>query len=303
MSSTQRQRYGLSDLKRIAPKNNTRQFFNMPNTFGEEGEDHINISTRSISQLGRLLDPDYVKSFSYPHIGVFSSVMSLWYWLRSPDMDDSLRKMTGTTLRQYSRNNRLDQVYTPNFRVVIGIATWLKVKEYTNILNEIKKMPKDTVFLAYHHVNGSQVRMTNNSASIIVPIAEEIFRAVHEGREPDFSQMADRSHLSGLSYLHGALKRFMPETRIKNMIEAEKNALVEKPSEEVVKPPKKTKSTNRRTFAKNTDKQERGQVAPVEILDELGYHAESTPIAETEVVAQSSETQDVVVEVPVVELS
>lgn len=192
-------------------------YFNSPNNFGDEGVDHINISIQSGERIGKLLDPAYLKSINYHHVGKFSSVLSLWHWVRSTDLDDNYRRMSGNELKAYAESNGSFGNYVPNFKAIIGKATWLKVKAYPHIIREIKELPDGLKLLSYHVVKSSNLRICTNYAAIIIDIAKEIITAVKENREPDFSKMVDKPNLAGIDYLEGVLVKVLPAEKIEEL--------------------------------------------------------------------------------------
>lgn len=191
-----------------------------PNSYSDEGVDHINISGQSATRLGKLLDPSYLKVIHYPHIGKFNSVLNLWYWLKATNMDDQLRKLTGVKLKNRIADNE-GQAKVHNFRSIIAYATYLKLQEYPHILKDLRTLPKGVEFVSYYTPKGSAVRMCSNYAPVVVEIVRMIKEALDRGEEPDFGLLNTRDSAEGFYYLEpflrerlGAekLSRFQPET-------------------------------------------------------------------------------------------
>ena len=199
-------------------------YFNSPNNFGDEGVDHINISIQSSTRIGKILDPVYLKSITYNHVGKFSSVLSLWHWIRSSDLDDNYRRLSGNELKSYAEANGSFGNYVPNFKAIIGLATWLKVKSYPYILRDIKELPDNIQILSYSVVKSSNLRICTNYAAIIIGIAKEIIAAVKEDREPDFDKMVDKPNLAGIDYLEGVLVKILPAEKIAQLKNGDKAA-------------------------------------------------------------------------------
>jgi len=214
MASQPKKKLNLSDLKK---KFKSTAYFNSPNKAGKEGVDHINISIQSETRIGKLLDPAYLKAFNYRYVGKFNSVMSMWYWVRSPQLDDNFRRLTGSKLKMYAETNKVFANYVPNFQAIIAQATWLKIKGYANIIKEIKELDPNIKLYSYHIVKSSNLRICTNYASMIIEIAEELFKAIREDREPDFSLFADRPNVSGLDNLEGVLSKILPKEKIEEM--------------------------------------------------------------------------------------
>lgn len=213
----------------------TNIYYNHPNNFKEEGEDHININFTSNSKIGKIFDPSYVKVINYHHIGKFSSVLNLWHWLRSDDLDDAIRRMSGYNLRLYTdANNSGFSKKIPNFKAIIGLATWYKIKSYKNIIKEIKELDPNIKFLSYYTVKSSNLRVCTNYASLVVDIANIIVKAIREDTQPDFSSLVDDKNNTGLLYLEGFLSGILPIEKIEEMKKIEIAEEPEDPEEEVV---------------------------------------------------------------------
>lgn len=211
-------------FKDIRKQFRARAYYNHPNNFGEEGVDHINISIQSKTRLGKILDPAYLKVINYKYIGKFNSVLSLWYWVRSPSLDDNIRRLTGRNLKMYAEANGIFNNYVPNFKAIIATATWLKVKSYPSIIKEIKELNPEIKLLSYHIVKSSNLRICTNYASLIIDIADTIIKAVKDGVEPDFSLFVDNKEKAGLMYLEGVLSKVLPPEKIEELKNSEHNS-------------------------------------------------------------------------------
>ena len=179
------------------------KFFH-PNSFLKEGEDHINISSQSLTQIGLLLDPSYYKVIDYPHIGKFSSVLNLWYWLKTFPLDDSLRKLSGLRLKN-RMSGKCPTRNISNFKAIIAQATYMKLLSYPNTVAQFKALPSDCVFLSYYIPKGSSLRICSSYASIVVEIATLLKKAIDTGVEPDFTSLMTRGHTSEMSFLKAFL--------------------------------------------------------------------------------------------------
>jgi hypothetical protein len=196
----------------------TNIYYNHPNNFGKEGEDHININFTSTSKIGKIFDPSYVKVINYHHIGKFSSVLNLWHWLRSDDLDDAIRRMSGYNIRLYTEaNSNGFNKKIPNFKAIIGLATWYKIKSYKHIVKEIKELDPNIKFLSYYVVKSSNLRVCTNYASLVVDIVNIIVKAIRENTQPDFSTLVDDKDNTGLLYLEGFLSSILPADKIEEM--------------------------------------------------------------------------------------
>lgn len=209
------------DFKDLRKKFRATAPFNNPNKFGKEGEDHINISIQSETRLGKIFDPAYLKVINYKHIGKFNSVLSLWYWVRSATLDDTIRRLTGRNLKVYADSNGIFNKFVPNFKAIIGQATWNKIKSYPDIIREIKALDDKKTLISYHIVKSSGLRIATSYAALIIDIAELIIKAVKEGKEPDFSVFVDTKDKAGMVYLEGVLEKVMSPEVLERMRNAE----------------------------------------------------------------------------------
>lgn len=184
--------------------------YNQPNSFGQEGVDHINISAHSNTHLGKLLDPSYFRTVEYPHIGKFGSVLNLWYWLRSEPCNDALRRPCASKLRAIALSCNLT-AYVPNFRAIIAYATYQKLIRYPNAINEIKNLAPEVSFVSYYNPHNSQLRVASNYARVIVEVAQFLREAIAAGQEPNFDKLLPQDADTQLTYLAPFMKERFPE--------------------------------------------------------------------------------------------
>lgn len=223
-----------NSFKSLRDQIKANDYFNRPNEFKEEGVDHINISMSSGSHLGKVSDPAYVKTLNYRNIGKFTSVLNLWYWLRSDDLDDNLRKLVGTRLRKYgdSKGRSSGRQHVPNFKAIIGHATWLKLRQYPALLEELRNKPDNVKYLSYNLIKGSGIRVSTNYAGMVIEIMDIITDAVKKGVDPDFTPLCDNKDQAGLHYLEGFLTRLVTPEALVVMMEAF-NTPEEQPQQEL----------------------------------------------------------------------
>lgn len=189
-------------------------YYQRPNDYGKEGDDHINLSIQSSTRLGKVFDPAYLKVIDYPFIGKFCSVFSLWCWLKADVIDDSLRRLTGPQLRKHMQYKKMAMSSVPNFKAIIAYATWMKLQDYPNLIEEIKKLSPDIKLLSYDIVRGSELRVCTKYAPLIISIVRELISAVQEEREPNFAMFLDHPDAAALNFLEGALRKVFPEHKI-----------------------------------------------------------------------------------------
>ena len=187
--------------------------FHHPNSLLEEGVDHINISSQSKTHLGKLLDPSYFKVINYPHIGKFSSVLNLWYWLKSEAMDDRLRNYTGMKLKAIALHKPYHKSI-PNFRAIITYATYLKIKDYPTAIRDLSAFSEEMQFASYYTPRGSMVRMCSSYAALIVDVADFIRLQLLKHEPICFDKMATEPGSSEYFYLEPFLKSRLNKTEL-----------------------------------------------------------------------------------------
>lgn len=193
--------------------------FNYPNNFKGELEDHVNLSVHSKCKLGKLFDPNYIKIINYPYIGKFNSVMSLWYWLNTNGENDKIRKYVGKELFTAVKDKKPYRGNIVNFRAIIGYATWLKVKEYPDLLKELKELPDSISLISYHIDRSNKLRLRTAYSNIIISVAEEIRSALKENRQPNFDKFISNKSTNKLVYLENFLSSYLTEERFNDIKE------------------------------------------------------------------------------------
>lgn len=192
--------------------------YNRPNYFGQEGLDHINISSRSDCHLGRVLDPSYYLVTNYPHLGRFSSVLNLWYWLKSDPLDDRLRKLSGKKLRQVMLHST-SSVQVTHFKAIIATATYAKLLQYPALVEQLKSLPTHVSILSYYYPGGCAVRLCSGYAKVMVEIVDVIRQALVNGVEPDFTSLATRGCSCKLSFLSPFIRERFGDARVQELLE------------------------------------------------------------------------------------
>lgn len=219
-----KQKISFADLKK---QYEMQSYLSEPNSAGsEEGPDktHINVSIQSKNELGRILSPEYLKTFAYPNLGKFSSVTSLWYWIRNTPKDDNIRRLSGIKLRAYVAANQLYGGYVRNFKAIIAYATWLKLKSYPDLLKELEEF--DGAFMCYTINRETGLRIASKNAVLMTDTAKEIRSALREGREPCFDFLADGK--DQLYYVQHILVELIGADKVKALLEPKEKAQEEK---------------------------------------------------------------------------
>ena len=184
-----------------------------PNFLGEELEDHLNISSESITKIGKLLDLEHEQTFTYPHIGTFKTVFGLWYWLQDDNNNDKFRYMSTSDIKKHLHENKnIKTNFVKNFRVIIATALWLKLRHHTEALAEFKNIPMGISYVFYKTVktHSSKQRLATKYPLWLSDIVEEIHIAVRLNRSPDFSKLVTDPNDIRFVYLEGFLKDCMP---------------------------------------------------------------------------------------------
>ncbi|WP_396190447.1 hypothetical protein [Flavobacterium sp.] len=182
-----------------------REYYHLPNSYGTEGVDHINISHLSDLYIGRVFEPSFRRVLRYPFVGKFISVTNLWVWLKSNPLDDGLRRLGSREVLSLFGNEKYRHSYVPNFKCIIAYATYLKIKADKVALGEIRKLPRNAVILSYYKPRGSDIRICSDFANVIVPAVNKIIAAIHDNKEPDFFEFQERGVGTGMNYLEPLL--------------------------------------------------------------------------------------------------
>lgn len=206
---------GKKNLKDLIKEFN-KDVYNKPNTFKEEGDDHINISLNSKKTLGRFLDPSYSHYFVFQSFGRFRSPLNLAYWLRDEDKDDRLRYLKKKDLNKLAKV----KIYPPldNYKFFLLVSTVIKLKSRPELIEEIKKLPKDTNILSYRTQKNSKIRITTGYAKIVVPIVEEIFNSIWENRDIDYNKFIYTPNELTKSCLPNLDKSLLPRVKKKTIL-------------------------------------------------------------------------------------
>lgn len=209
----------MTDNKKLTFKDYKQQVrkdahIHRPNDYGQEGEDHINLSIQSTTRMGKIFDPGYLKVVNYPHIGKFCSIFSMWCWLKSSTMDDNLRRLSGHQLVRYIDNNDISMSNVPNFKAIIAKATWDKLQAYPAVLEEMRQLPDNVQLLSYNVIRSSNLRVCTKYAALIIGIAREFISALKQEREPNFDLFVDDPSKASLDYLEGALSKVFSQEKI-----------------------------------------------------------------------------------------
>lgn len=147
-----------------------------------EGVDHIRIDRDSSDPLGKYLFPEHYCPFRHHIFDRFTSISGFWLYITLQDRNDIVRDMSGMELAQYRKRSAVRDV--PQLRAIIADTYWRRLQTSPQIIKRLEEstLPFDVYFLS----EGVGLRIRNRNAPWLVPMFEEIRRAVKEKREPDF---------------------------------------------------------------------------------------------------------------------
>lgn len=147
-----------------------------------EGIDHIRIDRNSSDPLGKYLFPEHYSPFRHHIFDRFTSISGFWLYITLQDRDDIVRDMSGTELAKYRKRAAVRDV--PQLRAIIADTYWRRLQDSPQMLKRLEEstLPFDIYFLS----EGVGLRIRNRNAAWMVPMFEEIRKAVKEKREPDF---------------------------------------------------------------------------------------------------------------------
>jgi hypothetical protein len=118
---------------------------------GEEGVTHINVYSKSKTELGK-----WLSNFTYAPIeldeGKFDSIEGYWYWLRC--FDNRLKTMSGFAAKQLGKQLQGEFNHTPeNFEEKIKKSIDVKLKTY---LDKSKKLCESNLPLCHYYEYGGK---------------------------------------------------------------------------------------------------------------------------------------------------
>lgn len=152
-----------------------------------DGIDHINVSTMGATPLGRFLAHESNYKVVNPVLGSFSSVRSMWMWLKTRNRDDRLRTRMGASARTLFES--LERREVTNFRAIILDTDWQKFKQYPDAMQALKTCTY--AFDTYFYGRGNSLPRRPSTFHWMVEGWEELRRAAREDREPDLTPWLD----------------------------------------------------------------------------------------------------------------
>jgi hypothetical protein len=164
--------------------------FNQPMSAptGRDGVDHINIFEGATTDLGKCLSHSSQLRFNHELYGGFSNIESFWYYIRSVEHDDRVRKLTGAKLKAFA--DEMTPRRVKNFMAIILVANWQRVNQYPELKAAVKE--NTLPFECYSYLKRQDgIRQRPPHAHWMIPLFEEISLALKEDREPNLTNFLD----------------------------------------------------------------------------------------------------------------
>lgn len=111
-----------------------------------EGKDHINAYSKSLTSLGKKLTNFYYSPFEHPKHGNFNSVEGLWYYLKTGRVFNQFRKLSGYEAKKEGQKiqksigmyDSSDKTFlSDEFKEDIKEGIRSKLRDNVGILNEL----------------------------------------------------------------------------------------------------------------------------------------------------------------------
>ena len=112
-----------------------------------DGCTHINVYSKGVTELGRLLAHYTFSPFVHPYFGPFNSMEGYWYYIKALKPDDALRTLHGWEAKDYGK--KLDHIRRPNFKELVVDANYHKVMQNPRLrdLMRASVLPFDHYYL------------------------------------------------------------------------------------------------------------------------------------------------------------
>lgn len=137
----------------------------------ELGVSHINISTESKYELGRLLHPSWRLPFTHPIYGEFQSLEGFRWYIATGCSIPSLRVKYGHEIATHGRSRKREKL--PNELELLTEAFQLQVKQNVRLaeaLNEVKEKHDQGTAITYYSLYGNAARDLNTIATPMIDI-------------------------------------------------------------------------------------------------------------------------------------
>jgi hypothetical protein len=142
-------------------------------TYDEEGVDHINISIKSNTKLGRFLSNRFKTPFTHPEFGEFQSIEGLWcflsYEIPNPAPEERVRKLQFNNTTKFV--NILVKKKTEGFKNHIYETILSKI--FTNV-DMSKELTANKLPLLMYYTDVDGVRVNINHGDWLIPMFVKI---------------------------------------------------------------------------------------------------------------------------------
>jgi len=157
---------------------------------GVDGEGHINIYAKGVTDLGRALTFESNYKLDHDVHGPFRTLEGFWHFIRSVERDERLRRSNGILSRKIGRT--LTTRHVPDFHWIIADAAYQRVKQSDKLSQMLVEstLPFDMYYLTKTTIG----LITGIRASMglqMIPVYEHIRKSLKENREPDFSWLGN----------------------------------------------------------------------------------------------------------------
>lgn len=155
---------------------------------GKDGVDHLNIFEGAVTDLGKCLSHSNQLRFQHKLYGGFSNIESFWYYIRTEEHDDRVRKLTGNKLKVFA--DEMTPRRVKNFMAIILDANWQRICQYPELKAAVKE--NTLPFECYSYLKRQDgIRQRPPHAHWMMPLFEEISLALKEDREPNLTKFLD----------------------------------------------------------------------------------------------------------------
>jgi hypothetical protein len=145
-----------------------------------DGVNHINIWAHGKTELGKLLAHFSHTPFKHPYFGPFNSMEGFWYYIKTEERDDALRRLSGKRAKDLGK--QYERKYIKNFHEIIITANFYKIEQNPRIK---ELMIESTLPFQYYYLYGEhQLRIDPPGYEWLVKGFEEIRTMLKEGRRP-----------------------------------------------------------------------------------------------------------------------
>jgi hypothetical protein len=147
-----------------------------------DGVTHINIWSRGQTRLGQELSHFSYKPFIHPFFGPFNSMEGFWYYLKSADKPDKLRRLWGFRAKEVGRE--LENVHVHGFSDIIIAANWYKIEQDFELRQMVEEstLPFDHYYL-FGEDEDHQVLIRPKGHEWLVQGFEQIRTSIKNGEE------------------------------------------------------------------------------------------------------------------------